>query len=52
MKSKEKIESIAHKLMELEKTQNIPEMEKLVSTLSIEEMLEIDEYIMTKLLTK
>ena len=42
----------AKKIVELEKTQQYEELEKFASTLSLEEMLEIDNYIMEeKLLT-
>lgn len=53
MKNKEKIKEIALKIVELEKTQNFKEMERVISTLNLNEMIEIDEYITTKnLLTK
>lgn len=58
--NKEKIEQLALKIISLEKEcqqnknveKNLIEMEKLTMTLSLEDMLTIDEYITKKLLTK
>lgn len=58
--NKEKIEQLALKIISLEKEcqqnknveKNLMEMEKLTMTLSLEDMLAIDEYITKKLLTK
>ena len=53
MKRKEKIKKIALRIVDLEKEHKFEEMEKVVSTLTLDEMLEIDEYITEqKLLTK
>ena len=38
----------ANKIVELERTQQYEELEQFASTLSLEEMLEIDNYIMEK----
>ena len=38
----------ANKIVELEKAQRYEELEQFASTLTIEEMLEIDNYIMEK----
>ena len=53
MKDKEKIQEIALKIVEIEKRKDFKEMERVISTLNLNEMIEIDEYITTKnLLTK
>lgn len=57
---KEKLEQLALKIISLEEEcqqnknveKNLIEMEKLIMTLSLEDMLAIDEYITKKLLTK
>ena len=57
---KEKLEQLALKIISLEEEcqqnknveKNLIEMEKLTMTLSLEDMLAIDEYITKKLLTK
>lgn len=57
---KEKLEQLALKIISLEEEcqqnknveKNLTEMEKLIMTLSLEDMLAIDEYITKKLLTK
>lgn len=38
----------AQKIVELEKAQRYTELEQFISTLTVEEMFEIDEYIMEK----
>ena len=38
----------AQKIVELEKAQRYTELEQFISTLTVEEMFEIDEYIMGK----
>lgn len=58
--NKEKIKQLALKIISLEKEcqqnknieKNLIEMEKLIATLSLEDMLAIDEFITKKLLTK
>lgn len=57
---KEKLEQLALKIISLEEEcqqnknveKNLIEMEKLITALSLEDMLAIDEYITKKLLTK
>jgi hypothetical protein len=56
---KKQLKKIAHKIMELEKLAELEpnfdyssEMEKLIEGLDISDLLAIDEYIQTKLLTK
>ena len=57
---KEELEQLALKIINLEKEcqqnknieKNLIEMEKLIATLSLEDMLAIDEFITKKLLTK
>lgn len=53
MKREKKIKEKAEKIVALEKQLNFQELENFISTLTIDEMMEIDDYIMTKkLLTK
>lgn len=56
---KKQLKKIAHKIMELEKLAELEsnfdyssEMEKLIEGLDIGDLLAIDDYIQTKLLTK
>lgn len=56
---KKQLKKIAHKIMELEKLAELEsnfdyssEMEKLIEGLDISDLLAIDNYIQTKLLTK
>ena len=56
---KKELKKIAHKIMELEKLAELEsnfdyssEMEKLIEGLDIGDLLAIDNYIQTKLLTK
>ena len=57
---KEKLEQLALKIISIEEEcqqnknveKNLIEMEKLIMTLSLEDMLAIDEYLTKKLLTK
>lgn len=56
---KKQLKKIAHKIMELEKLAELEsnfdyssEMEKLIEGLDIGDLLAIDNYIQTKLLTK
>jgi hypothetical protein len=46
MKDKEKIKKIAQEIMILEENNQSTQIEEIIADLSLEELLEIDEYIM------
>ena len=46
MKDKEKIKKIAQEIMILEENNQSTRIEEIIADLSLEELLEIDEYIM------
>ena len=51
--TKKKVKEIANLMVKYEKEKNLKELEKLALTLSFEDMLEVDEYIIEyKLLTE
>ena len=46
MKDKEKIKKIAQEIMILEENNQSTQIEEIIADISLEELLEIDEYIM------